>query len=92
MFAEELAVFFDPADHGTEALYDGATVPINGIFDAEYVEPLSIESSGPAYTCAAADVPGVAHGDPLVINGTTYLVRGVKPDGTGVVVLKLEEQ
>ena len=92
MFAEDLAPFFDPADHGTEALYDGATVPIDGIFDAEYVEPLSVESSGPAYLCPVASVPGVAHGKALIINGTTYLVRGVQPDGTGVVLLKLEEQ
>jgi hypothetical protein len=73
-------------------LDDGAVVPIYGIFDNEYVEPMSMESSGPAFTCGVADVPAVAHGKALIINGTTYLVRGVKPDGTGVVALKLEEQ
>lgn len=96
-FAEALAPFFDPADFGIEAAYLplGSTddpVPVNGIFDKAYVDPLGVvEGAAPVFTCAAASVPAVKHGDALTIDGTTYTVRGVEPDGTGVVLLRLEE-
>lgn len=93
-FVEDLAPFFEETEHGTAALYDGATDPIFGIFDRAYLEAIGnfAEGTGPVYVCAAASVPGVAHSKALIISGTTYLVRGVEPDGTGVVLLRLEEQ
>lgn len=91
-FQEDLSVFFDPDDFADEAFYDGASEPINGIFDADYLAPEDIEGSAPWFWCAVVDVPSVAHGKQLVINGITYKVRGVQPDGTGVVRLKLEQQ
>ena len=33
-----------------------------------------------------------ADGETLVIDGTTWLVKGIRPDGTGLVELALEEQ
>lgn len=92
-FAEPLSVFFDPNDFAVVALYNGATT-VNVIFDAEYTEPLGndVQGSAPVAWCQASLLPGVAHGDTLVINATTYKVRGVEPDGTGVLLLRLEEQ
>lgn len=91
-FAENFALFFKTADFASAATLAGA--PVNGIFDAAYLEPLGniVEGVGPAFTCAAADVPAVAQGQTLVVNATTYKVRGVEPDGTGVVLLRLEKQ
>ena len=98
-FAEDLAPFFDTAEFGTAASYLplGSVedpVTINGIFDHAYAEPIDgvAEGARPVFTCAAASVPNAAHGDTLTIAGTTYKVRGVQPDGTGVVLLVLEEQ
>lgn len=97
-FAENLGTFFTSFDFGVEASYSrvsgGDPVVIEGIFDAQYVEPTTgvAEDSGPVFTCATSSVPNAAHGDELVINGTTYVVRGVHPDGTGVTVLVLERQ
>lgn len=92
-FAEDLAPFFSTSDFAVAALWNGAN-SVNVIFDAEYTEALRgvVEGSGPTALCAASSMPGVAHGDTLVVNGTTYKVRGVEPDGTGVVLLRLEEQ
>lgn len=86
-------MFFDPDDFADEAFYDGAADAIYGIFDAEYMAPDElVEGVAPFFWCAVEDVPGVVHGKQLVILGTTYKVRGVLPDGTGVVRLKLEQQ
>jgi hypothetical protein len=92
-FVEDLAGFFDVAGFAVAALYNGATT-VNGIFDAVYTEPLGnyVEGSGPIFQCPAADVPSIAQGDTFLINARTYKVRGVEPDGTGIVLLRLEEQ
>lgn len=92
-FTEDLAAFTDPSDFGVAGLYTpsgGTASTVNGIFDAEYQADNGMEGSGPAFSCDAADVPSVAHGDALVIDDVDYVVRGVKPDGTGWVVLILE--
>ncbi len=92
-FAENLAPFFSVSDFAVEATWNGATSVI-GILDLAYLEPLgnSVEGSAPIFTCALASLPTVKHGDTLVVAGVTYKVRGVEPDGTGVVVLRLEKQ
>ena len=51
-----------------------------------------MEGSAPTFWCAAADVPAVAHGDALTIRSVDYLVVNVRPDGTGVMVLRLQKQ
>lgn len=98
-FAEDLAPFFDIAEFGVVAGYVPAgssddPVLINGIFDRAYAEPIDgiVEGTRPVFMCASASVPGAAHGDELEIDGTIYVVRGVQPDGTGVVLLVLEVQ
>jgi hypothetical protein len=92
-FAEDLTQFFDTDDFGVAATYNGSAT-VNGIFDNGFSaignEP-GVEGSMPAFTCRAADIPSVAHGDTLVISAVTYTVVGVHPDGTGVVTLALSE-
>lgn len=94
MFAENLAPFFNVAEFADTATLDA--VDVAGIFDADYVEALGVESSGPAFTLPTSATVGVAHGSTLVITsglGTgTWKVRGIQPDGTGVTLLKLEAQ
>jgi hypothetical protein len=91
MFTEDLYYFFNTDDFAIEAIYQGNTI-INGIMGKAYVNLNDVESSLPAFSCASADVPNVAHDDTLEISGIDYLIKIVKPDGTGVVVLVLEEQ
>lgn len=63
-----------------------------GVFEAAYVEALDMESTGPTFTCDAAEAEalGVSRGTALTINATAYTVIGWQPDGTGLVVLTLE--
>lgn len=90
MFVEDLSPFF--GDFGVAATLQG--VAVTGIFDEEYVEPIGnlVEGKAPVFTCASASVPAVAQGQTLVIGARTFKVRGVEPAGTGLVLLRLEEQ
>ncbi len=93
-FTEDLAPFFSTDDFADNATLGG--VDVVGIFDGEYIDPLDVESSGPVFMLPTASTLGVAHGTALVISTGqgigSYKVQGVKPDGTGVTVLKLEVQ
>jgi len=99
-FTEDFSDFFDTDDFAVAAtitIGEGSPGTVNGIFDDEYfdevgVGSLGVEGSKPAFHCAAADVPSIAHGDSVVISGTTYHVVNVRPDGTGLVTLLLEDQ
>lgn len=94
-FTEDLTPFFGTSDFGVGATFThgtGSSVTVNGIFDASYVDPLGIEGAFPRFVCAASDVSSVVHGDTLVVNSKTYKVYGVKPDGTGLMLLSLQEQ
>jgi hypothetical protein len=91
-FTEDFAAFFSTDDFAVEAVWSGSATAITGIFDKAYVDPIDTEASGPRFECAAFSVPTVKHNDTLIIASVTYRVRGVMPDGTGVVVLKLEKQ
>lgn len=73
----------------------GQGKPVRAVFDNEYqaaqfdVADAGIESSGPKVTCLEAEIPGVAHGDAVVVRGITWYVLEVRPDGTGLVTLML---
>lgn len=90
--SEDLSVFFSTSDFAVAATLQG--VAVDGILDETYLEPLGnlVEGRSPVFTCAAADVPAVAHGQTLVVGARTFKVRGVEPDGTGIVRLRLEAQ
>lgn len=101
MFAEAFSGFF--SDFAVPATLEGVDVPSGVIFDAAYAEPLGTyaEATGPAVTVIASEVSSVAHGQTLIISpsalpervvpGGNYIVRGVEPDGTGIVVLRLQK-
>jgi hypothetical protein len=91
-FAENLTPFFNTAEFATAATLNG--VGVNGIIDRPYLEALGndVQGAEPYFLCAAASVPTVAQGQTLIVAGTTYKVRGIEPDGTGVVLLRLEQQ
>ena len=91
MFVENLARFFATADFAVDARWNG-TVMLTGIFDAAGTSTLDVSGIDPRFQCAAREVVGMRRGDTLSIGGTTYKVKGLEPDGTGVVVIPLEEQ
>ena len=76
-------------DFGVVATIGAATVI--GIFDVPTAETFGMLGTDPTFTCAAADVPGIAAGQAVTINAVAYTVTAVRPDGTGVTVLTLDK-
>ena len=76
-------------DFGVVATIGAATV--TGIFDVPTAEAFGMLGTDPTFTCAAADVPGIAAGQAVTINAVAYTVTAVRPDGTGVTVLTLDK-
>ncbi len=76
-------------DFGVVATIGAATV--TGIFDVPTAEAFGMLGTDPTFTCAAADVPGIAAGQAVTINAVAYTVTAVRPDGTGLTVLMLDK-
>ena len=60
----------------------------------EYLEEVAggevgVESSTPFALVRTSDVPNVVQGDQITINGTTYTIWAVEPDGEGTTDLRL---
>ncbi len=88
-FSENFNEFFDTDDFAVEATHDGST--LLGILDREYVEVGNIEGEHPVFQCAESSVTTAQHGDTITIDGTAYTIVGIQPDGTGTVILVLQE-
>jgi hypothetical protein len=90
MFTEPLTEFFRTADFAVAATVNGV-LAVNGILDEDYVDPLGISASAPAFTCAVESWPSPLPGNTLAIGARTWTVLTVEPDGTGIQVLRLRK-
>ena len=98
--SKELDVFISSDDFGVTAKYTptgSVARMIKGIFDSEYLEvaaggEVGFAISQPRFLTKTSNVSTAQDGDTIVINGSTYKVRVVQPDGTGMTNLVLEKQ
>lgn len=91
MLQEDLSAFFKVDEHAVEARLDW--LPVRGIFNRPYNEPFAgVASSAPTFTLASSDCEGVCTSSRLILDDTTWRVRSVQTDGTGITVLELELQ
>lgn len=90
MLAEPLDVFFNVAEHAVSATLDGVVVA--GIFDNEYADAFGMATRQPRFTLKSSDAAAATQASVLVVEGVTYRVRSIEPDGTGVTTLALERQ
>ena len=99
--AADRASFVGTGDFGVAATYTlagGGDTTVNGIFDDEFAAVdvdagAPITATKPQFECVEADLPaGRAQRDTITISGTVYVVQEIMPDGTGMVVLMLDEQ
>lgn len=83
------------ADFGIPATIQGIASPVTGIFDDRFkmVDDLGqeVESALPMFFCRTTDVPNVLHGATCTVNGVTYTIMSVEPDGTGFTRLTLHK-
>lgn len=90
-FVEDPTLFY--GDFAVAATLAAAAIPSGVIFDNAYREALDghvVEGTMPTVLAVASEIPSVEHGQSLVVNATTYTVRGIEPDGVGMVRLMLE--
>ena len=87
------------SDFGVDATYTpdgGSPSTIKTIFLNEYYSvdagSVGMEMSQPIAVIRTADAPNVAHNDTFVISAVTYKAVNVRPDGTGMTEVALEEQ
>ena len=87
---------------------DGLSVLINIILDQEYINiggaSVDVEGFSPTAILKSTDVPNASQGDKLVVDAittnkgstlspqTTYFVKKVEPDNTGLVSVVLEQE
>lgn len=68
----------------------GAPRAITAIVVARSVDAFGVVQPQPAIHARAADVAGVEDGASVVIGADTYLARGFREDGRGMVTITLE--
>ena len=99
--ASDRSYMLNVSDFGTTATYTlvaGGSSSIIGIFDNEFFEAdpqgnVAYASAQPRFLVQTSTLPsGADYGDSVVINSTTYKVRIIQPDGTGMTTLVLEKQ
>lgn len=86
-FAERFESYF--AEFG-EAVVVGTTTG-TVIVDAAVDEYNRVLAGAVVLTATATDFPSAAQGDAVTLRGTSYTVRSVEPDGTGIVFLKVSK-
>lgn len=86
-------------DFGVTAVHtsNGNDTDVVGIFDKDYEAvdvggsvPFAMEQ--PRFYYRTSDLPSVSDTDIIQIEGSTYYVRVIMPDGQGITELQLEKQ
>lgn len=90
----DILTILDVDEFATQVTYDGST--ILAIFDKETVPvdaggSVEVHQADPKLTCKTADVPSLAEGDALTINGVSYRAVSWIHDGTGITEIELEK-
>ena len=93
----ERSIFFDSDDFASSATFNdvsaGTSSTIKGIFDKESIEQAvgeaGIIEEVPMFTCKTSEVSSATFNDTLVIDSTTYYIKELLPDGTGVTRITL---
>lgn len=68
---------------------------LEGLFEADFVpvgDTALVESFGPKVTVRSSDAKSarIEQGLEIRLDGTAYVVRGIQPDGAGMITLLLE--
>lgn len=71
-----------------EATLDG--VAVTGKFHDAYAEQFSVAGSAPMFTLSDVAAASARQDSTLVHGGISYTVSDIQPDGTGMVLLKLD--
>jgi len=81
MMQEHLDPFF--ADFAVAMTLPSSAV-VMGLFDNEFVDVYGTVQSAKVFTCAEAEITGLAVGNAVTLGGASYTVAEKQPDGTGL--------
>ncbi|UYN98359.1 MAG: hypothetical protein KIT02_10310 [Devosia sp.] len=90
------AVFLNPDEFGAVVSWQGAPAPLavlsqSGTLLVGSLDGPDTQMREATLILREADLPGGADQDDAVtLNGVAYLVRSIEPDGTGLVLVRLE--
>jgi len=87
---ENFDIFLSTSEFAYAATYSGNT--INVLFDDAYIDANGIESVQPNITGKESDLSAANQDDTIVVDGTTYVMRELQPDGYGLMHVLLTEQ
>lgn len=85
-FEEDLSVFF--ADFAVVCTLGSSS--FNGILESPHVQALDIGGAQPVLHTKYSSVSAATNGTAMTVGGTSYIVRSVQPDGTGMAMVSLE--
>lgn len=95
-FAEDLTVFFNPADFAVSAVFtrgETTIATVNVIFDDRTHEVAlydqDVEEVAPRLRAQTCDVPDVRRNDVVTVNSVRWRIERLSNDGTGVSTLYL---
>ena len=86
-FVEMLPGYFE--DFGEEIT--AGTSTFTAIVDVPVTDGLDTLYAAPVLTAIASDIGALAAGDSVAVRSTTYTVRTVEPDGTGLVLIRISK-
>jgi hypothetical protein len=90
-FSEEInANFFQIDEMADEIIYNGTAIA--AIISAPWSDTNDVDSQDYTILISEESITNPGYDDDVTINGLSYKVRGVRPDGTGLYNLKLERQ
>lgn len=101
MLGDDLTPFFNTGEFAKVAIFTFpgppvTTRPVKGIFDNGYFDREAgktvIDTTQPQFTCPTDESVDVHRGQIVTIDGKTYSVVKVEPDGTGVSIIKLHHE
>lgn len=86
--ADDAAMTVEMAANATAVIDSARRVPV--IFDRAGTSVGFVESTGPVAIAAESEAPGLVRGDTLDIGDERFRVKGLQPDGHGLITISLE--
>lgn len=68
-----------------------AGTTVAAVFIHGFAESFDVDGEVPTLLVQSSDASGTVRGTAAIVNGVSYTVQGIEPDGTGMTMLLLEE-
>lgn len=87
-FTENLDAFLSTDDFAVVCTLGASS--FNGILESPHVQALDMGGAQPVLHMKYSSVSAATNGTAITVGGTSYIIRSVAPDGTGMAAVTLE--